>query len=1101
MNAPRPLFILAGLISVALPARAAEPTAEQLDFFEKKIRPIFADNCYSCHSLEQGKHKGEFTLDTEDGIRKGGETGKGVVPGKVAESLVFKAVEYKDKDLQMPPSSKGGKLKDAEIAAIAEWIKMGAPDPRKEAVKVAKLSGLTDKARAHWAYQPLKNYKTIAVPQTKNAAWCRTPVDNFILEKLEAAGIPPSPMAEKETLLRRAYYDLIGLPPSPAQVQAYLADSSPGAWDKVIEDLLASPHYGERWGRHWLDSARYADTMGGDANTNNGRNDYRYAFAWTYRDYVIRAFNEDKPYDQFITEQLAADYLYPTQPAAGTSKTEPAKPAPAKPLTAPDPLGLNKKTAANSTPPAGPTAKAPATAPTGKTTPVAPTAKTTPAAKPGKGGTPVAPTAPTAPTMEPTMQPAMMTGDTMMTGGGSGGPSGPEVQGDARLAALGFLTVGERFNNNNDIINDRIDVVTKGFLGLTVACARCHDHMFDPISQKDYYALHGVFSSISESADKPLINAPDPKLRADYEAKKKVIAQENRDLYFTNVEYWLSLWQSKPASYLKAVLLREDKSEKAAQERDALIKSDQLDGVVANYYGRVLSDNDRVYGPLKKLDDLKRSEFESQLPGLLKEWVAKKRYNGIILKALQDGNPQSMDQVKGVYNRVLQSLAPRMTGLVKAYQTAMGDKVEGWSADEYEILTGPFQLTTASKADGDWIRMATGGWPVQFTGRAKFVFAKLNELDLTHPGAPARAMVVKDRATPQNSPVFIRGQAGVPGEMVPRRFLEILSPGHKATPFKQGSGRLELAKAITSKDNPLTARVLVNRVWMQHFGEGFVRTPDDLGTMSEAPTHPELLDYLASWFMENGQSIKQLHRFIMKSRVYQASSFTKKDYEVIDPDNRLLWRANVRRLDFEAIRDSLLVFSGRLDRKLGGQPVNITEEPYVYRRSIYGYIDRGNVPELMGHFDFSDPDMTNSKRTTTVVPQQALFLMNSPMAVDVARRVVARPEFKGATTDQHRIFALYNILFQRQPKPAELTAAMKYLVEESKKQGEVDALAPELAKKNEAIAKRIEDRRKKDNDGLKPIQNTGDIIERKPLTTWESYAHALLFTNESAYVN
>jgi hypothetical protein len=395
---------------------------------------------------------------------------------------------------------------------------------------------------------------------------------------------------------------------------------------------------------------------------------------------------------------------------------------------------------------------------------------------------------------------------------------------------------------------------------------------------------------------------------------------------------------------------------------------------------------------------------------------------------------------------------------------------------------------------------------VQFTGRARFVFAKINDLDLTHPGAPARAMVVKDKDRPQNSNVFIRGQAGMQGDQVPRRFIDILSPGHHAEPFRQGSGRLELAKAITSKDNPLTARVLVNRVWMNHFGEGFVRTPDDLGVMSEKPTHPELVDYLASWVRENGWSLKQLHRFIMLSRVYQMSSRmidgeVGQQYVAKDPDNRLLWRANVRRLSFEAIRDSMLSFSGRLDPKMGGQPVNITDEPYTYRRSIYGYIDRGNLPELMGHFDFSDPDMPNSKRTTTVVPQQALFLMNSPMAVDVARRVVARPEFKAADSDQRRVFALYNILFQRQPRPGELVVALNYMKQEKAKQAEVDALAPEMAKKNGEVTKRIAERAKRDNDAMRPVQNSGEIIERKPLSAWESYAHALLFTNESAYIN
>jgi Protein of unknown function (DUF1553)/Protein of unknown function (DUF1549)/Planctomycete cytochrome C len=1059
----KPVFILAGLIPAASLV-AAEPTKEQLDFFDQKVRPILSNNCYSCHSVEQGKSKGGMTLDTADAARKGGDTGKGIVPGDPAKSLIYVAMTHKDSDLQMPPASKGGKLKDDEIAVIEQWIKMGAPDPRKVPAKQGKLTGLTEQARAHWAYQPVKHWKSIAVPKPKNSAWMATPIDAFILEKLEAKNILPSPPATKETLLRRAYYDLIGMPPSPAQVQAFIADQSPGAWEKVIEQLLASPHYGERWGRHWLDSARYADTIGGDANTNNGRNDYRYAHAWTYRDYVIRALNEDKPYNEFITEQLAADYLYPLKPL-GTYTAKKPEPAPEPPKAAPkpDPLNLGNKTAAT-----------PAKAAASKA--------------------------------EPAMEPAMMTGgDMMMTGGGPGGPGGPAMEGHPNLAALGFLTVGERFNNNNDVINDRIDVVTKAFTGLTVACARCHDHMFDPISTKDYYALHGVFASISEPAEKPLISSPDKAARADYEQKKKAIEEENRNIYFREVEHWLGLFQSKPQHYLKAALLREDRSEKAQQERDALLKSEQLDGVLANYYGRVLNKNNRVFGPLYELREVKKSEWDSHAPLVLKYIAGEKRYNPIVMSELVAAKPGSMEQAIGVYNSILLRLSPKLTGLVKAYQSATTDKgPEGMSADELEIISGAFSLTPAPKADTNWVRMATNGWPVQFTGRARFVFAKLNDLDLTHPGAPARAMTVKDRDRAQNSNVLIRGQAGTPGEMVPRRFLDILSPGHKAEPFKQGSGRLELARAITHKDNPLTGRVLVNRVWMQHFGEGFVRTPDDLGVMSETPTHPELVDYLASWFTDEkagNWSLKNLHRFIMRSRAYQASSNGRKEYEAIDPENRLLWRANVRRLDFEALRDSMLVFSGRLDPKVGGQPVNITDEPYTYRRSIYGYIDRGNVPELMGHFDFSDPDMPNSKRATTIVPQQALFLMNSPMAVDVARRVAARPEFKAASNDQARIFAIYNILFQRQPKPGEIAFGYGFIKQELQKQPEVDALAPELAKKTAAAIKRIEERKKRDNDAMRPVQNSGEVVERKPLTPWESYVHALLFCNESAYVN
>ena len=1076
MSTRKPTFILAGVFAVALPSFAADPTKEQLDFFEGKIRPILAEHCYKCHSVEATKSKGGLTLDTADATKKGGDTGPGVVPGKPEDSMIYKAVIYTDKDLAMPPSSSGGKLDAKQIADITEWIKMGAPDPRKEPAKAAKLSGLTPKAKAHWAYQPIKPYTKVKLPVNKNQAWRRTPIDDFILQKLEAQKMLASPDTDAETLLRRGYFDLIGMPPSPAEVEAFVADygrDGVGAWARVVDKLLASPHYGERWGRHWLDSARYADTIGGDFNNNNMRTDYRYANAWTYRDYVIRALNEDKPYDQFITEQLAADYLYPLKPVGSASKAEiaaqsapkttPVALKPAQPMVA-DPFLLKKKT-----PP----------------TPKAAIAQI--------------PTAPAQP--QPSAPPPMMASDSMMMGGSTaGGGTGQEMEGNPNLAALGFLTVGMRFNEPNDVINDRIDVMSKGFLGLTVACARCHDHMFDPIPQADYYSLHGIFASSAEPSDKPLIAESSPGLSGDYDKKIAAVEKENRDIYYGEVEHWLSMLQAKPAEYLKACLLRKGRNQNAV-ELDALVQKAQLNRDFVNYFDRSINQGSRVYGPLVKLQGVSSSNYDSELKDLQKSG----RYNPLVVEALVKAAPQSSEQVLAVYNSLLTRMAPKTAGMVKAFKNATGETITGYSKDEIELLSGPFPLIVASKANTDWVRDSITGWNNRMTGRAKFVFAKINELELTNPGAPVRAMVLLDKPNPQDSRLLLRGQKGTPGDVVPRRFLSILSPNGQGESFKNGSGRLELAKAIANKDNPLTPRVLVNRVWLHHFGEGFVRTPDDLGVMSEKPSHPELIDYLASWFVDENAgnwSVKRLHKFIMLSRVYQASSKTRPEYETIDPDNRLLWRANVRRLDFEAFRDSLLVMSGRLDPKMGGQPVNITDEPYIFRRSIYGYIDRGNVPELMQHFDFSDPDMPNSKRTATIVPQQSLFLMNSPMAIDVARRVVARSEFQRADNDLRRVFSLYRIMFQRQPKPDEIKIAINFVQREKQNlmdtQGKVNTA--EFAKKNAEAQKKVEASRNR-NDAKKAIQNEGEIVERKPLTPWESYAHALLFANEAAYFN
>ncbi len=1070
MNKFHPAIIFSSALALALPAFADEPTKEQLDFFEGKIRPILSEKCYKCHSLESGKSKGGLTLDLAASALKGGDTGPGVVPGKPETSLIYTAVTYADKDMQMPPTSSGGKLDAQQIADIATWIKMGAPDPRKDTGKAKKLSGLNDSARNHWAYQPVKAH--IKVPVNKNQQWCRTPIDAFILQKLEAKGMLPSPDADRQMLLRRAYYDMIGLPPSPAQIESFLSDRSPNAWEKVVDSLLASPHYGERWARYWMNSARYADTIGGDANVNNGRLDYRYPNAWTYRDYVVRAFNEDKPYNQFIIEQLAADQIYPVQAVAGATMISVSKKGAQKPtaLKKADPLLLAK----------GGTATA------------------------GKDATAAGQPATTA-------DATMMTSDTMMGGGTSAQSSGKETQGNPNLAALGFLTVGMRFGNVNDNIDDKINVFSKAFLGVTVACARCHDHMFDPVPQADYYAIHGVFASSEEPTEesKPIIAKADPSQQQDYEKKVAGVVKENRDIYYREVEHFLGLFQGKPADYMKAASLTAKMTGKNAEERQAIIKKADLDVPLTNFLQRVMRQDHPVYGPLKKLESISDSEFASRGPTTLAEMKKSGHYNALVVDELIKANVHSAYEALAVYESLIKRMSPKLKGFIAAFKDASSDTVSGFSPAEVEFLSGPFAMVTAPKATTDWVRSAIGTWNVQMTGRARFVFAKINDLELTNPGAPSRAMVMLDKPSPQNSRLLLRGQAGSPGDTVPRGFLSILSPDGKRQQFTAGSGRLELAKAIANKDNPLTSRVIINRVWLQHFGEGFVRTPDDLGVMSEKPTHPELVDYLAGWFVDEkgaNWSLKRLHKFIMLSRVYQESGhiLVGSDYSDKDPDNRLLWRANVRRLDFESFRDSLLAMSGRLDPKMGGQPVNITDEPYSYRRSIYGYIDRGNVPEIMSLFDFSDPDMPNTKRATTVVPQQALFLMNSPLAVDVARSVIARSEFqrelKGGN-DIRRVQALYRIMFQRLPGPKEIEVGMNFVMREKAKQSEVDAMAPEIAKKNAEIQKRVDDLAKRDNDAKRAVQNEGKIVERKPLQPWEAYAHALLFANEAIYVN
>jgi hypothetical protein len=490
------------------------------------------------------------------------------------------------------------------------------------------------------------------------------------------------------------------------------------------------------------------------------------------------------------------------------------------------------------------------------------------------------------------------------------------------LAAMGFLTLGERFGgNNNDIINDRIDVVTKGFLGLTVTCARCHDHKFDPIPTRDYYSLHGVFNSSIEMS--PVIIG-----KVNYSSPNYI-------------------------TYAKTYAL-----------------------------------------------------LENQLAAL------------DVQKKASKGDPQAVK-------------------------------------------------TIANQEDN--------------------IRAEFAEMELTNLDAPARAMILEDSAKPKDSPIFIHGEAETRGDIAPREFLQVLSPPNRV-PFQNGSGRLELALDIASKNNPLTARVIVNRIWMHHFDAGIVTTPDDLGNQSAPPSHPELLDYLASRFMADGWSIKKLHRLIMLSNVYQQSSADNPRYAQIDPENRLLWRANIRRMDFEEVRDSMLAIGGKLDETMFGRPVNLGSYPYSTRRTIYGYIDRLNIPEVYNQFDFANPENTMGKRYETIVPQQSLFLMNSPLVVEQARNLVDRPDFQSLTNDEDRVTLLYELVYQREPTPVETKLGLNFVVNSPEYESVPKMFIPKQT-------------RPKIDQKLEASFASLPTGERKPLTPWEKYAHALLQANEAIFVN
>ena len=985
------LFLLAAALAAATAFGEDAGNKARVDFFEARVRPILADHCYKCHSAADGKSKGSLTLDTRGGWEKGGEHGAAVIPGKPGDSPLFKALTYTDPDLQMPPKKEGGKLSDADLAVIKQWIADGAIDPREGGPK--RLSGLTPEARTHWAFQPVKKPE---VPRVHDSAWPKTDIDRFILARLEAEKMVPNGPAEKEALLRRAYYDLTGLPPTVEDVSAFLADSSPGAFEKVIDHLLESTQYGERWARHWLDSARYSDTTGLLEGGKSRYSDYRYEYAWTYRDYVIRALNEDKPYNEFLMEQLAADKL----PGVTTN--------------------------------------------------------------------------------------------------------------DWRLAALGFITVGKRFENPDDQIDEQIDATSKAMMGLTVSCARCHDHKFDPIPTADYYSLHGVFANLTEPAEAPEIPCHfDREARVDFEEKLADLEKKNRDMLYTVLEKLIIDFQKKAEGYLMVLALKP-----RSVERSDMARHYGIDG--ENRHIREilrsvqLQPNHPIFGPYARLSKLATNEFAEKAPEVLARALADRKVavNHFVAEALVGKKPQSLLEVAKIYAEVLAKAEPDTTNLVRIRRTsgdatgliepAMADLVEATYAIPAEKDIEKTEKLLAYLTGAGPRKPWQSPPPFETDTADKFLFPAINALRLTHPGAPGRAMLVADKPKPADAYIYIRGDRNKHGPVVPRRFLEVLSETDRR-PFAHGSGRLDLAEAIASPTNPLTARVAVNRIWMHHFGEGLVRSADDFGNMADKPSHPELLDYLAARFVEEHWSMKKMHKLIMLSAAYQMSSDNSLANEPRDPGNRLVWRANVRRLDFEAIRDSLVDLTGQLDRTMGGKPVNLTDEPYSYRRSIYGYVDRRHLSDLLSQFDFSDPEMPNTRRISTIVPQQALFFMNSPMTVDVARHVMDRTEVEAANTDDERVAAIYKVLFQRKPQAREILWARDYIAR-------VNSLDPSRKSTvaDSSVARRARRKEGPKKPGMKDkyavIQNQGQAVTRGALTPWESYTQALLCSNEFAYI-
>ena len=787
----------------------------------------------------------------------------------------------------MPPT---GKLSDEQIQDLQSWVDAGAvwPETDDDALLTPDVETteyrISPQQRAFWSYQPVAQP---APPAVRDANWARTGVDRFVLARLEQAGIAPVERAGKRELIRRATLDLIGLPPTPEDVAAFLADETPEAFARVVDRLLASPHYGERWGRYWLDLARYADGKLGTAV------DDPYTNAFRYRDWVIQALNDDLPYDQFVRAQLAADLL-------------------------------------------------------------------------------------------------------------------PEPERQKHLAALGFLALYPGGD-------DRVDVTTKTFLGLTVGCAQCHDHKYDPIPTKDFYALQGIFSS-SELHEYPL--APEDEVQAWKDAKAAVDAQKvaiNKFIEDQSASLRKILF-TQTAEYMLAARTVIQGAADVAHAAEAA----GLDADILGRWVRYLRDT-QIEHPF--LQDwfavLERNGSEQEV------LAAAQAFEETVIAVdkekteIEDINYVRLGGAKGVADERTRQYTNLEFLDLKKWYLWRDMAYNPYSPEGSKLDGGVFYFGTKKGFEVD--RFLSGPWMAHL----ERMRAELKRLEDALPEQYPFIHGMRDKEKPADLRVAIRGDKENLGEPAPRAFVHILCDG-TPEPFRQGSGRLELADAIVNPNNPLTARVMVNRIWMGHFGSGLVATPSNYGRMGEAPTHPELLDYLASRFVSGGWSMKSLHREIMLSATYQLTVAHHERNAAVDPENKLYWRANlVERLDAEALRDSILAVSGKLDATVGGPPQPFGKD--LQRRAVYGNVSRTQPDRSMALFDFPDPNATIEQRARTQGPMQRLYFMNNDMVVEQAEALADRIRREAPDGDEQGIRRAYELLYARPPSKAEIKLGLEYL--------------------------------------------------------------------------
>lgn len=889
---------LAGsLFAQEVPAQevpSQEITGEE--FFERAVRPLLADHCWQCHGAQ--KQWNNLRLDSAEAIRVGGDSGPVIIPGKPAESLLLQAVEP-GSDPQMPPDKP---LTNEQVAIIRTWIAMGAP---WFGTTSNDSSTAGNAWKTHWAFQPLQRETP---PPIADDQWSLNEIDRFVLKRLNDNHLAPSPAADRASLIRRLSFSLTGLPPSFDEVQAFIHDSRPDAYERLLDRLLESPHYGEHLARMWLDVARYSDTKG----YVYAREERFFLNAALYRDWVIQAFNENLPFDRFIELQIAADQCAPEDPRS--------------------------------------------------------------------------------------------------------------------LAAMGLLTLGRRFLGvTHDIIDDRIDVVSRGTMGLTVACARCHDHKYDPIPTTDYYSLYGVFQcSTDRQVDLTRFASTQPSAEYSTELEKRL--KTLADTTATKRQEAADRVRSRVADYLFA---QSELSKYGEEGFDIIIAAtDIVPAFVRRWEGHLsrCAADDAVFAPWLRFKALRTQDFALQSPLATEQCRQLSTVHPWVIELL-DSSPADLRQLADRYGELFKKVDQRWKVLKEKDSAQLSPTEVEWISSSQPLLNVLYGATAPCEVPNEEI-IATETFFDSDTCTALWKLqGEVDRWRLKAEEAPQVAVGLFDRDIMVDPRVFLRGNPANKGPRIARHFLSLFSTSLPVA-FTRGSGRLELAQRIVDPANPLTPRVWVNRLWQHHFGQGLVPTASDFGVRAVPPSHPELLDWMADELIRSNWNTKEIQRKMLLSATFrqagaQSEHRQQTAAQQIDPENRLLWHMSARRLKFEEVRDALLNASGDLQHQLGGKPVEMLgTQARHWRRSVYGLVDRQFLPSTLRMFDFANPDLHIGRRSETFVPQQSLYFLNHPFVAQRAQRMA--DQLRGASATA-QIYQLYRTILQREPTDSEREAAVSFL--------------------------------------------------------------------------